>query len=340
MLRYHYDRLSSGYIEALREAIGARRDRRARSRGHRVGADGARRADRHALDPLGRRRACPEHVEQELARIIRCVLEADDEAGRARRDRFVPAGALDDRCRGRGARQRHPGGGDRREVRPARQAHRRRGRARERPLGARGGAAPRGDRRSTRLEIDVVMYYGSMWKDYAVWQAAPQIAHRIGATNAFAVEYDNVSHGTPIALRIARDMLRAEDELRTMLVVAACRESYLLDYANERSRFMFNFGDGAVAGLLVERRRRGTSCSAAHGDHRRLVLAAGARFRRAAASSPNGGYRYLDVADPRRDEGRPRHGQPRRTSSRPRAARVERSGAGARRTSATSAAST
>ena len=46
-------------------------------------------------------------------------------------------------------------------------------------------------------------------------------------------------------------MLRAEAELQTVLVVAACRESYLLDYANERSRFMFNFGDGAVAGLLV-----------------------------------------------------------------------------------------
>ena len=71
------------------------------------------------------------------------------------------------------------------------------------------------------------------------------------ATNAFAIEYDNVSHGTPIALRVARDLLRAEEELQNVLVVAACRESYLLDYTNERSRFMFNFGDGAVAGLLV-----------------------------------------------------------------------------------------
>ena len=96
------------------------------------------------------------------------------------------------------------------------------------------------------------MYYGSMWKDYTVWQAAPWIAHRIGARNAYAVEYDNVSCGTPVALRIARDMLLAEDELRNVLVVAACRESYLLDYANERSRFMFNFGDGAVAGLLAK----------------------------------------------------------------------------------------
>src|SRR3954464_14453579 len=99
--------------------------------------------------------------------------------------------------------------------------------------------------------IDVVMYFGSMWKDYAVWQAAPWIAHRIGASRAYAVEYDNVSCGTPVALRIARDMLLAEDELQTILVVAACRESYLLDYGNERSRFMFHFGDGAAAGVLV-----------------------------------------------------------------------------------------
>ena len=29
--------------------------------------------------------------------------------------------------------------------------------------------------------IDAVMYYGSMWRDYAVWQSAPHIAYRIGA---------------------------------------------------------------------------------------------------------------------------------------------------------------
>src|SRR5205085_10282581 len=34
-------------------------------------------------------------------------------------------------------------------------------------------------------DLDVVMYYGSMWRDYPVWQVAPHIAHRLGATNAF-----------------------------------------------------------------------------------------------------------------------------------------------------------
>jgi 3-oxoacyl-[acyl-carrier-protein] synthase-3 len=144
--------------------------------------------------------------------------------------------------------------------------------------------------------IDVVMYYGSMWKDYAVWQAAPWIAHRIGASRAYAVEYDNVSAGTPVALRIARDMLRAEDELRMILVVAACRESYLLDYGNERSRFMFNFGDGAAAALLVK-----------DGAHNELLgshgitdgsLSLHVKVARGGSVHMNDGYPFLDVDDP------------------------------------------
>jgi 3-oxoacyl-[acyl-carrier-protein] synthase-3 len=144
--------------------------------------------------------------------------------------------------------------------------------------------------------LDVVMYYGSMWKDYAVWQAAPWIAHRIGASHAYAVEYDNVSAGTPVALRIARDMLRAEDELRMILVVAACRESYLLDYGNERSRFMFNFGDGAVAGLLVKDGGRNEllGCHGVTDGSFSLQV----KVPAGGSVSPNGGYRFLDVADP------------------------------------------
>jgi 3-oxoacyl-[acyl-carrier-protein] synthase III len=146
------------------------------------------------------------------------------------------------------------------------------------------------------LDVDVVMYFGSMWKDYAVWQVSPLIAHRLGATRAYAVEYDNVSCGTPVALRLARDMLLAEDELRTILVVAACRESYLLDYANERSRFMFNFGDGAVAGLLVKDGGR----NAVLGCHGITdgAFSLQVKVPSGGSVSPNGGYRYLDVADP------------------------------------------
>src|SRR5205823_51741 len=129
----------------------------------------------------------------------------------------------------------------------------------------------------------------------SIWQASPHIAHRLGATNAFAVEYASVSHGTSIALRVARDLLRAEDELKSILLVAACRESYLLDYANERSRFMFSFGDGAVAGLLVADPDRNEVLGAhaiTDGSYSLQVKVA-----RGGSVDPDG-YGFLDVADP------------------------------------------
>jgi 3-oxoacyl-[acyl-carrier-protein] synthase-3 len=144
--------------------------------------------------------------------------------------------------------------------------------------------------------IDVVLYYGSTWKDYTVWQAAPWIAHRLGCTRAFAIEYDNVSHGTSVALRVARDMLRAEPELERVLMVAACRESYLLDYENERSRFMFSFGDGAVAGLLVGDADRNEVLGAHTITDGSFSLQV--KVLSGGSVSPNGGYRFLDVADP------------------------------------------
>jgi 3-oxoacyl-[acyl-carrier-protein] synthase-3 len=144
--------------------------------------------------------------------------------------------------------------------------------------------------------IDAVMYYGSTWKDYAVWQVSPLIAYKLGCTNALALEFDNVSHGTPVALRVARDLLRAEEELRTILVVAACRESYLLDYANERSRFMFNFGDGAVAGLLVRDSARNEllGCHAVTDGS----LALQVKVPRGGSVHAHDGYGFLDVDDP------------------------------------------
>jgi 3-oxoacyl-[acyl-carrier-protein] synthase III len=144
--------------------------------------------------------------------------------------------------------------------------------------------------------IDVVMYYGSTWKDYAVWQVSPLIAHELGCADALALEFDNVSHGTPMALRVARDLLRAEAELRTILVVAACRESYLLDYANERSRFMFTFGDGAVAGLLL----RDSTDNELLGCHAVTdgSLALQVKVARGGSVHAEDGYGFLDVADP------------------------------------------
>jgi 3-oxoacyl-[acyl-carrier-protein] synthase-3 len=163
-------------------------------------------------------------------------------------------------------------------------------------LSLRAGAALFDELEIDPTSIDAVMYYGSTWKDYAVWQVSPLIAHELGCTNAVALEFDNVSHGTPIALRVARDLLRAEDELHRILVVAACRESYLLDYTNQRSRFMFNFGDGAVAGLLARDATRNEllGCHALTDGSLSLQV----KVPHGGSVNSADGYPFLDVDDP------------------------------------------
>jgi len=93
-----------------------------------------------------------------------------------------------------------------------------------------------------------------------------------------------------------RDILVAEPDVRTVLAVAACRESYLLDYANERSRFMFNFGDGGVAALI----RKDAHANELLGSHGITdgSLSMQVKVPAGGSVSSNGGYRFLDVEDP------------------------------------------
>ena len=98
--------------------------------------------------------------------------------------------------------------------------------------------------------LDLVLYHGSEFKDHVVWSAAANVADRIGAESAFATESYTLCAGAPIALRQVAAQIRAGDVERALLV-AASREEDLVDYENERSSFMFNFGSGASA-MVVE----------------------------------------------------------------------------------------
>jgi len=99
-------------------------------------------------------------------------------------------------------------------------------------------------------DIDVVAYFGSMWKDYNVWSAAPKVIDLMGTRNAWGLEMANVSCGAPVAIATATGLLAGDPSINNLLLVGGCRESHLIDYTNERSRFMFNFGDGGAAALL------------------------------------------------------------------------------------------
>ena len=117
-------------------------------------------------------------------------------------------------------------------------------------MGAEAARAAMSDAGILADDVDLVVYCGSEYKDYIVWSAASHIARLLGAHNAEAFEVYALCAGTPIALRTVKDMMAAEPYIRTALLVAASKESELVDRSNERTRFMFNFGDGAGAAVI------------------------------------------------------------------------------------------
>lgn len=162
-------------------------------------------------------------------------------------------------------------------------------------------ASRRLDREVRPADLDGVIYFGSPWKDYRVWLAAPRVQHLLGAERAWAFEVGATSGGAPFALRVAADMMAARERWQLVLLVAASRESHLLDYANEDARFMFNFGDGAAAAVLARGWPHNVVLDSSFLTDGRFaddvrVEAGGSRVPAVAATA--GDQHVLDVADP------------------------------------------
>lgn len=152
------------------------------------------------------------------------------------------------------------------------------------------------------LSIDVVIYFGSPHKDYYVWSSAPKIQHELGTKNAYAFEMMNVSSCFPIALKVAKDMIRSDSSIDRILLVGGCKESQIVDYANPRSRFMFNFADGGAA-ALVSRDAANSEILESHiltdgSFHDDVRVPAGGSIHFAGTKSVEQGMHYIDVKDP------------------------------------------
>lgn len=149
--------------------------------------------------------------------------------------------------------------------------------------------------------IGAVIYFGSPWKDFPVWQAAPRIQHELGLSG-YAIEAVNVSCGLPVALKLARGMLAEDPDLQEVLLAGGCRESTILDYSNPRSRFMFNFADAGAALLLRRGGPNPVLATALHTDGSfwaDVLMPAGGSAEPASHATVDQRRHYLDVPDPR-----------------------------------------
>ncbi|MHB9286867.1 3-oxoacyl-ACP synthase [Halobacteriales archaeon Cl-PHB] len=98
-------------------------------------------------------------------------------------------------------------------------------------------------------EVDLVLYHGSEYKDYPLWSAAAAVADQLDAGDVYATETHTLCASAPVAIRQTRGQLELED-IEVALHVTASRESDLVDYTDEDTSFMFNFGSGAGAYVL------------------------------------------------------------------------------------------
>lgn len=151
-------------------------------------------------------------------------------------------------------------------------------------------------------EIDVVLCTTEEWKEYLAWTAGIDLAHRIGADRAWAMDIHMRCATTVGALKVACDLMHADPAVRTVLIAGGYRLSDFIDFQNPRSSFMFNIGAGAGALLL----RRGYDRNAVLGAHvkvdgslsRAVVIPASGTMRHPTDAAVRDGAFYLDVVEP------------------------------------------
>lgn len=99
-------------------------------------------------------------------------------------------------------------------------------------------------------DIDLILCVGEEWKEYPLTTSGIYVQERIGAHRAWSIDLQQRCNSTVAALKIAHDMLIADPELRTAMIVGGYRNGDFLDYRDPAVSFMYNLGAGAGAFLV------------------------------------------------------------------------------------------
>lgn len=100
------------------------------------------------------------------------------------------------------------------------------------------------------LDIDVILCFGEEWKEYPLTTSAIYIQDRIGAKNAWGIDVQNRCCTTVTALKMAKDMLIADESIDTILIAGGYRNGDLVDYSDTTNSMLFNLSAGGGALLL------------------------------------------------------------------------------------------
>lgn len=100
------------------------------------------------------------------------------------------------------------------------------------------------------LEIDLILCIGEEWKEYPLTTSGIYIQYKIGAENAWAIDIQQRCGTTVAALKMAKDMMIADETLKTVMIVGGYRNGDFIDYEDSAVSFMYNLSAGAGAMIL------------------------------------------------------------------------------------------
>jgi len=151
-------------------------------------------------------------------------------------------------------------------------------------------------------EIDVILCFGEEWKEYPLTTSALYIQDRIGAVNAWGVDVQNRCCTSVTALKMAKDMLIADEDVKTVLICGGYRNGDFVDFTDKNMSMMFNLGAGGGAIIL----RKGMTKNLLLGTHLisdgSLARTAGVEIGGTAhpftSANVDKGYKSLRLMDP------------------------------------------
>lgn len=99
-------------------------------------------------------------------------------------------------------------------------------------------------------EIDLIINIGEEWKEYPLTTSAIYLQDKIGAVNAWAIDVQQRCCTTISAMKIAKDMMIADENINTVLIAGGYRNGDFVDYEDTNMSMMFNLGAGGGAIIL------------------------------------------------------------------------------------------
>ncbi len=99
------------------------------------------------------------------------------------------------------------------------------------------------------LEIDLLLSIGEEWKEYPLTTSGIYIQEQIGARNAWAIDVQQRCCSTISALKMARDMMLADENINTVMIAGGYRNGDFVDYTDKTMSMMYNLS--AAGGALI-----------------------------------------------------------------------------------------